>query len=158
VQARWGTLVANRLSSDSGSDRPVGAIVALLDALLRDGRTQHVAQQRLAARRVEHARRRGRVQGEPIERGAQRLVVGERVRLERQKAAHPLRSRGRRLVRGRRGGEVALGIAVTASIVAVLVDAEQATAPKGALDAPDDTLEHVAHLAGLQMPLKASSP
>jgi len=65
------------------------AVGAELDALLSDRWTQHVTQERLAARLVERARARGRVQGEPIERGAERLVVGERVRLEGLKAVHP---------------------------------------------------------------------
>jgi len=73
---------------------------------------QHVTQERLAARLVERARARGRVQGEPTERGAERLVVAERVRLEGLKAAHPLRPRGRGLARDCRSGEVALGVAL----------------------------------------------
>ena len=52
-----------------------------LDALLGDLWMQHVAQPRLAARGVQSARPRSGVPREPIERGAQRLVVGDRVRL-----------------------------------------------------------------------------
>jgi len=64
-------LVASRHSSDRrvhvDGDRPIGVglvqrdthqtVATLLHALLRDRRTQHVAQQRLPARRVESARR-----------------------------------------------------------------------------------------------------
>jgi hypothetical protein len=42
------------------------AVGAELDALLSDRWTQHVTQERLAARLVERARARGRVQGEPM--------------------------------------------------------------------------------------------
>ena len=49
------------------------AVGAKLDALLRDGRTQDLAQERLAARRVERAGARGRVQSEAIEASAERL-------------------------------------------------------------------------------------
>jgi len=80
----------------------------LLHTLLGDRWTQHVAQQRLPARRVERARARGRVQGEPIERGAQRLVVDERVRLEGSKAVHPLRPRRWCLARDCRSGNMDL--------------------------------------------------
>jgi hypothetical protein len=47
-------------------------------------RPQHVAQQRLAASRVERPRTRGGVEREPIERRAERLVELERVPLERR--------------------------------------------------------------------------
>jgi len=82
------------------------AVGALLEALLGDRRAQHVAQQRLAPPRVQRPRTSRRVQGEPVERGAQRLVVGEWVRLERLKAAYPLRPGGWRLARDGGGGEV----------------------------------------------------
>ena len=97
-------------------DRPVGvrllqgdahqAVGALLEALLGDRRAQHVAPQRLAPPRVKRPRTSRRVQGEPVERGAQRLVVGEWVRLERLTAAYPLRPGGWRLARDGGGGEV----------------------------------------------------
>jgi len=68
-------------------DRPIGvgffqgdaheAIGFLLHSLLCDRRTQDASQQRLATLGVEPARAGGRVQGEPIERRAERLVVGE---------------------------------------------------------------------------------
>jgi hypothetical protein len=75
---------------------------AQLHPLLRDRRTQHVAQQHLPARRVQSARPRRRVQSETIERRAQRLIVGERVRLEGREATHPLRPGRRRLAPDRR--------------------------------------------------------
>jgi hypothetical protein len=79
-----------------------GRPFALLYALLRDRRSQHVAQQRLAPRRVESARPRRRVQREPIERRAQRLLVGQGLRLEGGEAAHPL-GPGRRATRWKAG-------------------------------------------------------
>ena len=142
-------------------DRPVAvgllqcdahqAVGALLQALLRDGRAQHVTQQRLAPRRIQRSRTSGRVQREPVERDAQRLVVGERVRLERREAPHPLRPGGWRLARDRRGGEVALGVASGVRIGAVLLDPQQAAAVKVPLDAPEGALEHGADLACLEV-------
>jgi len=79
VPARWGhaggepTQQRQRVHVDR--DRPVG--VGL----------------RLPARRVKSARPRRRVQGEPIERRAQWLVVGQRVRLEGREATHPTEAR-----------------------------------------------------------------
>jgi hypothetical protein len=58
----------------------------------------------------------------PSSEAQERLVAGERVRLERLKAAHPLRPGGWRLARDGGGGEVALGIARDVRIGAVLVD------------------------------------
>jgi len=102
-----GTLVARRHSSDSGSmfdrDGSVGvcllqgdahqSVWAALEALLCNRRAQHVAQQRLASRLVERARARGRVQAEPIQRGA--AACGTRARGTRAaEAAHPLRPGG----------------------------------------------------------------
>jgi hypothetical protein len=92
----------------------------LLHALLRDRRTQHVAQQRLPPRRVESARPRRRVQREPIERRAQRLVVGQSLRLERREAAHPLRPGWRRLAKDRRSHEVPFGVALPVRLALVL--------------------------------------
>jgi len=125
---------------------PHQGVGAALEALLCNRRAQHVAQQRLASRLVERARARGRVQAEPIERGAQRLVVRERVELERLKAAHPLRPGGGRLARHGGGGEVPLGIGG-----AVVGEPDQATAAKVPLDAPGRALQNHADLAGLQM-------
>ncbi|MBK5256671.1 MAG: hypothetical protein JJE39_11610 [Vicinamibacteria bacterium] len=51
-----------------------------------------------------------------IQRGAQRLVVGERVESERPKAARPLRPGRGRLAGDCGGGEVALGIAIAAQV------------------------------------------
>jgi hypothetical protein len=70
------------------------------------------------------------------------------VRIERRKATHPLRPGRRRLARDGRRGEAALGIALGA----VLEGPKQAAPAKVPLDAPDGTLEHIAHLAGPQMP------
>jgi hypothetical protein len=102
---------------------------------------------------VERARARGRVQGEPIERGAERLVVRERVRLEGQKAVHSLRPGGRRLTREGRRGEVALGIGAPLGpgVGTAVVDPDEASAAKVLLHAPDGALEYLAHLAGLQV-------
>jgi len=144
VQTRRGTLVASRQEQRQrvqvDRDRPVGAgllqrdahqaVGTLLHAFLGDRRTQYVAQQRLPARRVQSARPRRRVQGEPIERCAQRLVVGERVRLEGREATHPLRPCRRRLARDRRSGKVAFGIALAARLILVLKAPEQAAAGK----------------------------
>ncbi len=77
-----------------------------------DRRAQHVAKERLPARRVKGARPRGRVQGEPIKRRAQWLVVGQVMRLEGREgreATHPLRPRRWHLARDGGGGEVAPG-------------------------------------------------
>ena len=54
------------------------AVLTALELLLRDGRPQHVAQQRLAAYSVERTCARGRVEREAVLRGAERLVVRER--------------------------------------------------------------------------------
>ncbi len=91
------------------------------------------------------------MQRKPVERGAQRLVVHERVRLERRQAPHPLRSGGWRLARDCRGGEVALGIASDVGIGAVLGEPEQAASTKVPLDPPEGALEHGADLARLQV-------
>ena len=68
------------------------------------------------------------------ERGAQRLVVRERVELERLKAAYPLWPGGGRLARGGGSGEVALGIGVAldARVGAVVTEPDQAAAGEGA--------------------------
>jgi len=102
---------------------PRGRRVAAPLALVRSAEraawpraTQDVAQQGLAAFCVKPARAGGRVQREPIERRAERLVVRERVQLERPEAAGPLRPGGRRLTRHRGGCEVALGIALAAQV------------------------------------------
>ena len=76
----FATECIDRLHTTAASHRRVReahqAVGAELDALLSDRWTQHVMQECLAVRLVERARARGRVQGEPIERGAERLVVG----------------------------------------------------------------------------------
>jgi hypothetical protein len=76
------------------------------------------------------------VQREPVERGAERLVVRERVRLERLEAAQPLRPGGRGLARDRGAGEVALRIPLRAFVGDVVVDPDEATAAKVLVDAP----------------------
>ena len=104
VEPRWrhagGQPAQQRQRVHVHRDRPVAvgllqgdahqAVRTLLHALLRHRRTQHVAQQRLPPRRVESARPRRRVQREPIERRAQRLVVGQGLR----RGGFPLRREG----------------------------------------------------------------
>ena len=102
----------------------------------------------LAARRVKSARPRRRVQGEPIERRAQWLVVGQRMRLEGREATHPLRPGRRRLTRNRRSGEVPFGVALPARLGLILKGPEQPAPAKVPLHAPDHALEHLPHLAG----------
>ena len=102
--------------------------------------------------RVESARPRGRVQGEPVERRARWLVVGERMRLKGREATHPLRPGRRRLTRNRRRGEVPFGVALPARLGLILVDPEQPAPAKVPLHAPDHALEHLPHLAGPEVP------
>ena len=102
--------------------------------------------------RVESARPRGRVQGEPVERRARWLVVGERMRLKGREATHPLRPGRRRLTRNRRSGEVPFGVALPARLGLILVDPEQPAPAKVPLHAPDHALEHLPHLAGPEVP------
>ena len=101
-------------------------------------------------RRVKSARPRRRVQGEPIERRAQWLVVGQGMRLEGREATHPLRPGRRRLAPYRQSGEVAFGIALPVRLIPV--DPEQAAPAKVPLDAADQALEHFPHLAGPHVP------
>jgi len=63
-----------------------------------------------------------------------------------------LRPGGRRLARHRGGGEVALGIALAAQVEVVPFGPKEATPVKVSLDPSDRMLQHIAHLAGLQMP------
>ena len=49
------------------------------------------------------------------------------------------------------GGEVALGIAFAAQVEVILLGPEEATLVKVPLDPSDGILQHIAHLAGLQM-------
>ena len=142
-------------------DRPIGvgllqgdadeAIGLLLHSLLRNRRTQDVSQQRLATLGVKPARAGGRVQGEPIERRAERLVVRERVQLEWPKSAGPLRPGGRRLARDRGRGEVALGIALAAQVEVIVLGPKEATPAKMSFDPEDRILQHIAHFTGFQM-------
>jgi hypothetical protein len=87
----------------------------------------------------------------PSSEAQERLVVSERVRLERVRAAQPLRPGGWRLARDGGGGEVRLGIARDVRIGAVPVDPEQTAPAKVPLDAPDGAKEHGADLARLQV-------
>jgi hypothetical protein len=57
----------------------------------------------------------------------------------------------RRLAGDRGGGEVALGIAVAAEVEVVVPGPKKAAAVEVSLDPPDRTLQHIAHLAGLQV-------
>jgi hypothetical protein len=142
-------------------DRPVGvgllqgdaheAVGALLHSLLRNRGAQDVSQQRLSTLGVEAARSSRRMQGEPIKRSAQRLVVGECSETEGPKAARPLRPGRRRLAGDRGGGEAALGVALAAEVEVVVPAPEEATPVKVTLDPPDRLLQDIAHLAGLQM-------
>jgi hypothetical protein len=74
------------------------------------------------------------------------------VRLEGLKAAHPLRPRGRDLARDCRRGKVALGVALAPRLALVLKGPELAAPAKVPFDAPDQALEHLAHIAGLEVP------
>ena len=62
-----------------------------------------------------------------------------------------LRPGGRRLAGDRGGGEVAFGIAVAAQVEVVIPGPKKATPVKVPLDPPERLLQHIAHLAGLQM-------
>ena len=50
------------------------------------------------------------------------------------------------------GDEVALGIALAAQVEVIVPGPKEAAAAKVPLDPPDRMLQHIAHLAGLQMP------
>ena len=72
--------------------------------------------------------------------------------LEGLKAAQPLRAGRWRLARDGGRGEVALGIAAAFGVrVGAVVLDQQAAAAKLLLHAPNGALEHLAHLARLQM-------
>jgi len=103
-------------------------------------------------RRVKSARPRRRVQGEPIERRAQWLVVGQGMRLEGREATHPLRPGRRRLARDGGGGEVAFRFALPVRHGLIPKGPEQAAPAKVPLDAADQALEHFPHLAGPHVP------
>ena len=51
----------------------------------------------------------------------------------------------------RGGGEVALGIALAAQVEVVIPAPKESTAVKVPLDPPDRMLQHLTHLAGLQV-------
>jgi hypothetical protein len=82
-------------------DRPVGEgalerqphqpVLLKRGAFLGDRGSQHVAQQRLPRRGMVRTGARRRVQGEAVERSAQRLVVRKRARRRRREPAEPLR-------------------------------------------------------------------
>ena len=86
-----------------------------------------------------------------VERRTKRLVVRERVRLERREPAHPLRPRTRRLARDGRRGEMALGITLPAQVSPVLVQQEQTAPTKVSLDPNNAAFEYLPHLASLEM-------
>ncbi|WP_434042914.1 MULTISPECIES: SDR family NAD(P)-dependent oxidoreductase [Sorangium] len=75
--------------------QPHQAVLLRLDALVCDRGAQHVTQQRLPRRGMVRTGARRCVQGEAIERSAQRLVVRERARRGRREPAEPLRAGGR---------------------------------------------------------------
>ena len=56
-----------------------------------------------------------------------------------------------RLAGDRGGGEVALGIALAAQVEVIFPGSKEATAVEVTLDPPDRVLQHIAHLAGLEM-------
>src|SRR5262249_11749544 len=156
-----GTLAARRHSNDTASmsTATVPSAYALLSVMRtkpsgRGSRRSCTigAQQSLAARQVQCARPPRRVETKPIPRRAERLVIGERLRLERRKPPHPLRPRGRRLARDGRGGEGAFAISFGAAFV-VLVEGPKKAAPATlTLDPPNPAFEHLPDPTRLQMP------
>ena len=67
--------------------------------------------------------------------------------------------RSRSLHLGHRGGgEVALWIAFAAQVEVILPGPKKAAAVEVSLDPPDRMLQHIAHLAGLQMTQAARYP
>jgi hypothetical protein len=91
------------------------------------------------------------VQREPVERRAQRFVVGQSLRLEGREAAHPLWPGRRRLARDRRSRELTFGVALTVRLALGLEGPELAAPAKVSLHAPDQTLQHLPYFAGPEM-------
>ncbi len=139
----------------AGATRPKGAIALGFDALLRDGRAQHVPEERLPAGEVCGACVGGGVEREAVERSAERLVVSHGAGREWREAAEPLRSAGRRLTGDGRGLEPSLGVVVARVVGVVGVvsggERERLEALQVLGHAAEGLLEHRAHLAGLQV-------
>jgi hypothetical protein len=74
------------------------------------------------------------------------------MRLTERQATHPLRPGGRCLARDRKSGEGAFGVALPVRLSLILKGPQQAAPAKVPLHAPDQTLEHLAHLAGPEVP------
>ena len=146
------------------SERPVGegplqddaheAVWPQLHARLREGRAQNVPEKRLLPRGVLRAGPRRGVQGEAVERRAERLVVPERAGSLRGEAPLPRGARGWRLARDGGRLEPPLGIVVALVVVAALEQTPAAELPR---HPPDRMFEHVADLARLQVPRRAPS-
>jgi hypothetical protein len=123
VVARWGHAHREAAEQRQGvhhdGDGAVGvgaferdggkALFLRIDAFLCDRRAKHVTKQGLASGRVARARPRRRVEREPIERRAKRLVVGEAARLEGAKSTLPLWAGGWHLARDGGGFELSAG-------------------------------------------------
>ena len=62
-----------------------------------------------------------------------------------------MRTRGRGLAGDRGRGEVALGVALATQVKVIVSGPQKATSIKVPLDPPDRLLQHLAHLAGLEM-------
>ena len=73
------------------------------------------------------------------------------MRLGGREATHPLRPGRRRLARDGGGGEVAFGVALPVRLGLIPKGPEQPAPAKVPLDAPDQALEHLPHLARPQV-------
>jgi hypothetical protein len=126
----------------------MNTIMFRLKAMPLAARAVDVSEQRLAARGVEGAGAGGGMEGEAIPGGAQRLVVGEGLRLEGPEPDHPLRTCGRRLTRHGRGGQARFG----PGGILVPVLPKQTASAKVLPHAADRAFEHLADLAAPQVP------
>jgi hypothetical protein len=91
---------------------------------------------------------RRRVEGEAIERSAQRLVVRERARRRRREAAEPLRPSGRLSSGDGGGAERCLRLVVFIDLV---LDLEEPVPPEVTEHALDGVREHLTDRAGRKM-------
>ncbi|XXU29315.1 hypothetical protein WMF36_09600 [Sorangium sp. So ce887] len=127
---------------------PHQAVLLRLDALVCDRGSQHVAQQRLPRRGMVRTGARRCVQGEAIERSAQRLVVSERARTIRREPAEPLRAGGRLSSRDGGGTERGLGLVV---LLDVVLDLAMPVPPEVTEHPPDGVLQDLIDLARSQV-------